>query len=144
MALSASGSISGRVARADSNPPAPEPGGGNGTSQAFKDGCLRDPASLIDGKAPSWVYVYNTPASEPLPAPRWVVGTVKSLAPQGLAVHPSGDDLPSGHDDYDLNVNVIPDAGYTYLVSGHPNPTPGLATGNFREQERRGLCRHPR
>jgi len=131
-AVTLSAASSTAVVRADTNPPKPEPGGGGGTSQAFLDGCLRDPSALIDGNAPSWVLVYNTPAAQAAPAPRWVTGTVTSLAPQALAVHPSGDDLPSGHDDYDMNVNVIPDAAYDYLVSGHYDAAhPTQSTGNY-------------
>src|SRR5438445_5161460 len=107
----------------------PDPGGANG--QAFKDGCTRDPSSLIDGLAPEWAYVYNTPPDQPPPPPRWVVGTVSAYNKAFVPVHISGGDLPSGHDAYDYNVNIAPDSPYTYLVGGHPATVTSPATGNY-------------
>jgi hypothetical protein len=91
------------------------------TTQPLKDGCQRSPVAMLAGQSPEWAYVYNTPASQPAPPPRWVTGTVSSGNPAFQAVHTSGGDNPAGHEAYDFNVNIAPDAGDTYL----------LATGNY-------------
>jgi hypothetical protein len=60
-----------------------------------------------------------------------VTGTLTTPVAGTRAVHPSGDDLPSGHDDYDLNVNVVADPAYDYLVAGLRTTDPGGPTGNY-------------
>jgi hypothetical protein len=114
-------------ARAASNPPAPQPTGAN--PQSMKDGCGRDPLALFTRREPEWAYVYNTPAGQPAPAPRWIAGTVSAANPRFAAVHVSGGDLPTGHGAYDYNLNVLPDPGYTYLVGGDPVKKTGNYSG---------------
>lgn len=105
------GVIAAAPARADP-PPAP-----NSQTQPLVDGCQRSAAQLLTKRSPEWTYVYNTAADQPPPAPRWIAGTVSSGNPRYQAAHVSGGDLPTGHDAYDFNVNVLPDAGYGYLLS---------------------------
>jgi hypothetical protein len=114
------------------NPPTPQPGPPD--NQAFKDGCTRTPADLIAGTSPEWAYIYNTPANQPPPPPRWVQGTVVSGDSHFQAVHVAGDDLPTGHDAYDFNFNVLPDPQFMYLVGGHPATNTSPATGNYAGQ----------
>jgi uncharacterized repeat protein (TIGR01451 family) len=115
-------------ARAD-NPPAPEPSGP--FPQSLVDGCQRDPAALIAGATPEWAYVYNTPADQPPPPPRWVSGTASSQNAAFQAVHTSGADFAFGHDALDFNMNVRTDPGYEYLKAGHPAAGSDPATGNY-------------
>ena len=116
-------------ARADGDP-GPQSSGDITTSQAGKDGCTRDPGNLIDGLAPSWVYVYDRHVG-PTPPIQHMIGTIGTAEPHGLGVHPAGDDLPSGHDDYDLNVNIFPDGPYRKFIGGHLDANPARSTGNF-------------
>ncbi|MFN2463085.1 MAG: hypothetical protein ABR573_04175 [Candidatus Dormibacteria bacterium] len=115
------------VAHADSNPPAPQSTGAD--PQSMKDGCGRDPLALLSRREPEWAYVYDTPSSQPAPAPRWVAGTVSADNPRFAAVHVSGGDLPTGHLAYDYSVNVLADPGYTYLLGGDPVKKTGNYTG---------------
>ena len=118
--------------------PGPDPSGPNG--QSHQDGCTREPLQLIHGESPSWAYVYDDTSNPNLPAPRRMTGLVQTRdyqtdalgSPLNEAVHPSGDDLPSGHDDYDLNVDVQPDPQYIDLLGGHNDPVLDNRTGNFR------------
>jgi hypothetical protein len=96
-------------------------------TQPLKDGCQRYPLGLFSRTSPEWTYVYNTPASQPPPAPQWVVGTISAYNPKYQAVHTSGGDLPFGHRAYDYNVNVNADPAYQYLLGG----TAGSKLGNF-------------
>jgi uncharacterized repeat protein (TIGR01451 family) len=116
------------VARAD-NPPAPQPTGDN--PQSLIDGCQRDPAALIAAATPEWAYVYNTPADQPPPPPRWVSGAVSSFNTRFAAVHTSGADFAFGHDAYDFNLNIDTDPAYDYLKAGHPASGTDPATGNY-------------
>lgn len=124
-------------AMAQPGDPGPDPSGNNG--QSHIDGCTREPGQLIHGESPSWVYVYDDHTNPALPAPQHMTGTVqvsdyKTGAignPLVEAVHPSGDDLPSGHDDYDLNVNIIPDPAYRKFLGGHLDADLTKRTGNF-------------
>jgi hypothetical protein len=93
------------------SPPRPD-----STTQPLKDGCQRNPGALLTKETPEWAYVYNTPASERPPAPQWVAGIVSSGNPRFQAVHTSGGDLPTGHDAYDFNVNILPDPQYAFLL----------------------------
>jgi len=116
------------IAQAD-NPPAPQPTGDQ--PQSLIDGCQRDPAALIAGATPEWAYVYNTPADQPPPPPRWDSGVADSFNPSFQAVHTSGADFAFGHDAYDMNLNIKPDPQYQYLISGHPASGTDPATGGY-------------
>jgi hypothetical protein len=108
-------------------PVAAHPRAPDARAQPPKDGCQRSPFALVPGLTPEWVYVYNTPSTRPLPAPRWVSGVVNAYDPKYAAAHPSGDDLPSGHTAYDVNVDIKPASRYRYLLGG----SPALHTGNY-------------
>lgn len=121
--------------------PGPDSSGDQSKSQAFKDGCTRNPLLLIQGNSPSWVYVYDDHSSAALPPPRRMTGTVstkdyKTQVSPSLhldAVKPAGDDLPAGHTDYDLNVNILPDPQYVSFLAGHQDLNDlTKRTGNFR------------
>lgn len=116
------------AARAD-NPPAPQPTGDR--PQSLADGCQRDPAALIAGATPEWAYVYNTPADQPPPPRQWVTGVASSNNPRFQAVHTAGADFAFGHDSYDLNLNILPDPQYQFLISGHPAIGADPATGGY-------------
>jgi uncharacterized repeat protein (TIGR01451 family) len=111
------------------DPPAPQPTGDN--PQSLADGCQRDPAALIAGATPEWAYVYNTPADQPPPPPRWATGTANSFNPAFQPVHTSGADFAFGHDAYDFNMDLLLDPQYTFLISGHPASGPDPATGGY-------------
>ncbi len=115
-------------ARAD-NPPAPQPTGAQ--PQSLVDGCQRDPAALIAGATPEWAYVYNTPSDQPPPPPQWVSGVANSFNSRFQAVHTSGADFAFGHDAYDFNLDLLPDAQYMFLISGHPASGSDPATGGY-------------
>ena len=85
-------------------------------TQPLLDGCQRYPLGLFSRTSPEWAYIHNTQSSQPPPAPQWVVGTVSAFNARYQAVHTSGGDLPFGHSAYDYNVNVLPDAQYSYLL----------------------------
>jgi uncharacterized repeat protein (TIGR01451 family) len=120
------------------DPPAPQPTGAR--PQSLADGCQRDPAALIAGATPEWAYVYNTPADQPPPPPRWASGTANSFNPAFQAVHTSGADFAFGHDAYDFNLNLLLDPQYAFLISGHPasgaDPATGGYAGNGEETQR--------
>jgi hypothetical protein len=111
--------------------PSPDP-----LSQSLADGCQRNATALIAAQTPEWVYVYNTPPNQPPPAPRWVTGTVSSQNPAFQAVHTSGADFAFGHDAYDFNLNLIPDAQYAYLMAGSATAKTGNFPGNGEETAR--------
>ncbi|MFY9614882.1 MAG: hypothetical protein WAT58_05730 [Candidatus Dormiibacterota bacterium] len=127
------------VALAD---PGPDSSGDTSTSQAIKDGCTRSPLELIQGNSPQWAYVYDDHSSVAPPAPRRVTGVVNTrdyktqVVPNSLfeAVKVAGDDLPAGHDDYDLNVDIQPDLPqYAFLLAGHQDMNNiDNRTGNYR------------
>jgi hypothetical protein len=102
----------------------------NARTQPAKDGCQRSPYALLAGTTPEWVYVYNTPASRPIPAPRWVSGVVSSHNPRYSAAAPSGSDLPNSHIAHDFNVDIAPDPRYRYLVGGSAANGTGNYAGN--------------
>jgi hypothetical protein len=52
---------------------------------------------------------------------------VNSYSPRYAAAHPSGGDLPTSHNAYDFNVNILPDAQYRYLLGG----SAATGTGNY-------------
>ena len=120
------------------NPPANPPPKPDPLTQPHLDGCQRDPVALLTRQSPEWVYIYNTGAASPVPAPRWVVGTVSSGNTLFQAVHVAGGDLPQGHNSYDFNVNILPDAGFDYLVAGDPNahPPTGAYAGSGEDYAR--------
>ncbi|MHB8509547.1 MAG: hypothetical protein ACYDGR_13000 [Candidatus Dormibacteria bacterium] len=102
------------------DPAAPDP-----LTQPLVDGCQRYPGGLFSRTSPEWTYVYNTPASGPPPAPRWLTGTVSTGDSRYQPVHTSGGDLPFGHAAYDYNVDVLPDPAAKYLLGGSPQARNG-------------------
>jgi hypothetical protein len=125
------------TAMAQPGDPGPDPSGPNG--QSHIDGCTREPVQLIHGESPSWAYVYDDHTIAGSPPPQHMSGLVQVADyktgaignPLVEAVHPSGDDLPSGHDDYDLNVNILPDPQFRKFLGGHNDANQALRTGNF-------------
>ena len=112
-------------------PPAP-----NAVTQPLLDGCQRNPPALFSRQTPEWAYVYNTPAGQPAPAPRWAEGVISSYNPRYAAVHVSGGDLPTGHLAYDYNVVVAPDPQFMYLLGGSKSAQTGDYAGNDESTER--------
>ncbi|GAC1322602.1 MAG: hypothetical protein NVS2B9_07770 [Myxococcales bacterium] len=108
--------------------PAPDP-----LTQSQKDGCQRNVPGLLARTSPEWAYVYNTPADQPPPAPRWAWGVAQSGSPHFQAVHTSGGDLPQGHAAYDFNVNLLVDPAYQYLLGGSPTAKTGNYAGTDNE-----------
>ncbi len=68
-------------------------------TQPLADGCERDPAQLIAGTTPQWVYVNRDPE------PKLVVGTV-------MDAKPTYTDLFRVHDSYDMNLYLRPDEAH--------------------------------
>ncbi|MFN2626337.1 MAG: hypothetical protein ABR520_09675 [Mycobacteriales bacterium] len=67
--------------------------------QPERDGCERNPAGLLVGESPQWVYV-NRDA-----APKYLRGVARNA-------YPSGDDLFTAHGSYDLNTFFDPDPAF--------------------------------
>ncbi len=72
-------------------------------TQPLADGCERDPAQLIAGTTPQWVYVNRDPE------PQRVVGTV-------MDAKPTYTDLFRVHDSYDMNLYLRPDADHWHFL----------------------------
>jgi hypothetical protein len=113
-------------------------GGPDPLVQAVADGCGRDPAAIIAGNAPQWVYVNDKdfPADGPPPPPRWVAGKVDAANVPWLAAHPAPVDNPFTHLSYDFNVNVLPDPEYGNLLGGSPEQKTGNYAGAGEEAAR--------
>jgi hypothetical protein len=98
-------------------------------SQALADGCQRSIMGLLTFTSPEWVYVYSYDPQR-FEAPdqtRVVEGTAQNT-------HPAGDDLPEGHQYFDLNSNIVVDAQYQDLLGGDP----ARETGNYAPGEEQG------
>jgi hypothetical protein len=108
----------------------------NAMTQPLADGCQRSPAAMLAGTSPEWVYVYNTPASQPPPQPQVASGTTSAYNPAFQAVHTSGGDNPAGHEAYDFNVNLAVDSPYSYLLGGDAASSTGNYAGNGEETQR--------
>ena len=106
--------------------------------QALADGCTRSRSAEFSRLGPGWVYVgdKDVPASSPSPPARWLAGVVQAYQNKPDASHPSGGDDPTTHDSFDVNFNVLPDAGYENLLGGLPEADTGNFEGAGEEKDR--------
>ncbi len=79
--------------------PGASQGNPDSLTQPLEDGCQRDPAQLLAGTSPQWVYVGRDPE------PHLVVGTA-------VEARPTYTDLFRVHDSYDMNIMLRPDQEY--------------------------------
>jgi hypothetical protein len=98
-------------------------------AQAGADGCGRDDSAAIQNLVAEWAYVNDKdyPATGPPPPPQWARGTISAHGGVPVATHVSGGDIPTTHNSYDVNLDVVPDAQSSFLVGGLPESR----TGNF-------------
>lgn len=109
------------------------PHGPDPSTQAIRDGCQRDYGAEVQRQVPTWVYVGDSgtsPTGSP-PPQRWAHGVVDAHGPQFQAVHPTEEDVPTIHDAYDFNFNVLVDRRDRGLLAGDP----ARRTGNYSGDE---------
>lgn len=106
--------------------------------QSQLDGCSRSRQAEFTRLAPGWVYVNDKdfPAAGATPPTQWLSGLVQAYKNIPDASHPSGGDDPTTHDAFDLNFNVLPDAGYEQLLGGLESAATGNFEGNGEETGR--------
>jgi hypothetical protein len=80
------------------------------------DGCQRNPAGLLTFTSPEWVRVDGAKAQP-----------FREIRGKATLVHTADEDLPEGHDSYDLDWDVIPDPGFEGLLAGSPE----AGNGNY-------------
>jgi hypothetical protein len=98
---------------------------------AGADGCERSDTLLQTGRAPNWVYVFDstTKASDPTPPLKWAGGVVNSNGLPWYSPHVSGGDTPYSHSSYDMNMDVRLDTPYADLIGSANTATAGLDSG---------------
>lgn len=82
-------------------------------NQPPADGCQRNPAGLLTFTSPSWVFVGGKSSLDRSQTLREMRGTAS-------LVHTADEDLPEGHESYDLDWDVAPDPGFADLLGGDP------------------------
>jgi len=106
--------------------PATAQAGPDPVNQPLVDGCQRNPAGLLTFMSPEWVFVNGQAAGDP----------VHQIQGSATLVHTADEDLPEGHNSYDMDFDVAPDAPYTGLLAGDPSANGGKGNGNFaRDQD---------
>lgn len=108
--------------------PATATAGPDPLNQPLADGCQRNPAGLLTFTSPEWVPVGGRNAGDP----------VRVIEGSSTLVHTADEDLPEGHNSYDLDWDVNPDAGYLGLLAGDPNANGGQGNGNWANDADRG------
>ena len=117
--------------------PFASPSAPDALTQPLLDGCQRNPLGLLSDNSPEWVYVYDSQyRGKSAPPAQWVSGVASSHNPRYQAVHVSGGDLPTGHDDYDFNLNILPDPQYMFLLGGSASSKTGNYAGSGEESFR--------
>src|SRR3954464_10371865 len=97
-------------------------------SQSLADGCQRNIPGLLTFSSPEWVYVHSYDSQFQAP-------DNTRLAEGGVHhTHPAEDDLPQGHQSFDLNFNLAVDPQYQDLVGGDP----AQQTGNYAPGDEQG------
>lgn len=97
-------------------------------SQSLADGCQRNIPGLLTFTSPEWVYVHSYDGQFQAPDnTRLAEGVVHHS-------HPAEDDLPQGHQAFDLNFNLAVDPQYQDLIGGDPNQQ----TGNYAPGDEQG------
>jgi hypothetical protein len=97
-------------------------------SQSLADGCQRNIPGLLTYSSPEWVYVHSYDSQfQPPDNTRLAEGVAQHA-------HPAEDDLPQGHQSFDLNFNLAVDPQYQDLVGGDP----AQQTGNYAPGDEQG------
>ena len=108
-------------------------------TQAVADGCGRDDAAAIQNRIPEWVSVGDRhfPVAGPPPPHRWLKGVVNGSGSEAyLATHTAGGDIPTTHQSYDVNINVLPEVGFADLLGGDVEQKTGNHAGEAGEAGR--------
>jgi hypothetical protein len=97
-------------------------------SQSLADGCQRNIPGLLTFTSPEWVYVHSYDSQFQSPD--------NTRLAEGIAhhSHPAEDDLPQGHQSFDLNFNLAVDPQYQDLLGGDPSQQ----TGNYAPGDEQG------
>jgi hypothetical protein len=97
-------------------------------SQSLADGCQRNIPGLLTFTSPEWVYVHSYDSQFVKPDNTYVA--------EGIAhhAHPAEDDLPEGHQSFDMNFNLSVDPQYQDLLGGNP----ATQTGNYAPGDEQG------
>ncbi|TML31117.1 MAG: hypothetical protein E6G30_01620, partial [Actinobacteria bacterium] len=74
-------------------------------------GCQRNPAGLLTFTSPEWVFVGGQAS---------LGHSLQEVRGSASLVHTADEDLPEGHDSYDLDWDVAPDPQYASLLAGDP------------------------
>ena len=90
-------------------------------------GCQRNPAGLLTFTSPEWVFVGGQTS---------LGHSLQEVRGSASLVHTADEDLPEGHDSYDLDWDVAPDPQYASLLAGDPaqgngNYAPGADQGKL-------------
>ena len=97
-------------------------------SQSLADGCQRNIPGLLTFTSPEWVYVHSYDSQFQAPDnTRVAEGVVHHT-------HPAEDDLPQGHQAFDLNFDLAVDPQYQDLLAGDPSQQ----TGNYAPGDGQG------
>src|SRR5947209_615152 len=108
--------------------PARAAAGPDPVSQPLHDGCQRNPVGLLSYTSPEWAFVGGRSAGDP----------VRAIEGAATLAHTADEDLPEGHDSYDLDWDVVPAAGYESLLAGNPSANGGQGNGNWANDADRG------
>ena len=99
------------------------------TIHPLSDGCQRNPAGLLTFTSPEWVFVGGKQS---------LGQSEHDVQGSSTLVHTADEDLPEGHDSYDLDWDVVPAPGYQGLLAGDPNANGGQGNGNWANDADRG------
>ncbi|MDQ6914772.1 MAG: hypothetical protein M3155_03050 [Actinomycetota bacterium] len=80
-------------------------------NQPPNDGCQRNPAGLLTFTSPEWVFVGGKAS---------LGKSLQQVQGSASLVHTADEDLPEGHQSYDLDWDVAPDPRYAGLLAGDP------------------------
>jgi hypothetical protein len=97
-------------------------------SQSLADGCQRNIPGLLTFTSPEWVYVHDYDSQFRTPDNTYVAEGVSRHT------HPAEDDLPEGHQSFDMNFNLAVDPQYQDLLAGDP----AQQTGNYAPGDEQG------
>jgi hypothetical protein len=89
-------------------------------NQPLKDGCQRNPAGLLTFTSPEWVFVGGKDS---------LGRSLHEVQGSASLVHTADEDLPEGHQSYDLDWDVAPDPAYAGLLGGDP----AKGNGNYAD-----------
>ena len=97
--------------------PACAQAGPDPVNQPLTDGCQRNPVGLLTFTSPEWVWVGGRNTTD--------ATSVRDVQGAASLVHTADEDLPEGHDSYDLDFDVAPDSQYLGLLAGDQSANGG-------------------